>query len=423
MGKTVLEFAPARRRSPALSFTMRAVETLPTPRGKRAIYRDTRTEGLGVTVHPTGRKTFFHLKKVQKWPRQTTLGTFPAMSVDLARRKAMELGAKLEKWKADGYEGPSPLKPRARVPTLGEVLNDYAEKHLKPNAKNGEAAAEYAKWQFERYLASWRNRPLNTITRADVKDKHSEIGKKHQVTANRIVTFVRALFGYALHPDVALWEGGVNPARDPKKFLFDENSRERTIRREEAPGFFKMLAREPNRDLRDAVLLALSTGARRGTILKMQWTQIDWEHALWTIPNPKSKKKNTKAHVVPLTKLALAILRVRPRVGDDWVFPGRKTHLTTLKKPWTAFLTRAEIKDLTFHDLRRTLATQQGDTGAPVELIQKTLGHVESSEATKIYDRSERRDAVRGAMSTAIDALLADGKTSRQKLLAPSKAR
>jgi integrase len=399
------------------NFTVRALEKLESQEKRYSVF-DSDTRGLGIAVYPSGQKTFFHLRKVQGWPRRTTLGSFPDLSVEIARGKASELNGKLAKWQADDFEGPSPLKPRAKIPTLGEVLLDYTEKHLKPNSKNGESAVKYANWQFDCYLAPWRNRPVSTITRADIKTKHSEIGAKHgHVTANRTVTFLRRLFGHALHPDIALWNGA-NPARDPKKFLFDEKSRERTIQRGEAPTFFKELARESNVNLRDFALLALSTGARRGTILAMQWSQIDWEHALWTIPNPKSKKKSRKPHVVPLTKLAISVLKSRPHVKDnDWVFPGRKGHMVTLRKPWKLFLKRAKISDLTFHDLRRTLATHEGDTGAPTELIQKTLGHSEASAATKIYDRSDRRDDVRDAMSIAVEALLVAGKTTKRKLL------
>jgi integrase len=100
------------------------------------------------------------------------------------------------------------------------------------------------------------------------------------------------------------------------------------------------------------------------------------------------------------------------------VFPGAKGHLTTVRKPWKKFLERSSIHDLRIHDLRRTLATVEADIGASTEAIQKTLGHEEASTATKIYDRSDRRDEVREAMDAAIGAMLAAGKISKRKLLA-----
>lgn len=397
------------------NFTVKALERL-APKEKRFNLLDSEQRGLGITVYPSGQKTFFHLKKVQGWPRRTTLGPFPELSIEAARGKAGELSGKLSKWQLNDYEGQDPLERPRKISTLGEVLKHYIETHLQGNAKNPTHAVKYANWQFDTYLASLRNRPLGTIRREQVHELHDKVAAEHGgVTANRVVTFLRTLYNHATHPDVGLWDG-VNPCAKPKKFLFREKSRERTIQRDEAPKFFKELAREPHRDLRDFLLLALATAARRGTVFSMRWVDIDWKRGLWTIPNPKGKK-DKEPHVLPLTKLALSVLRARPRV-NEWVFPGVKAHLTTIRKPWKKFLKRAGIHDLRIHDLRRTLATHEGETGASSEVIQKTLGHEESSAATKIYDRSDRRDEVRGAMDDAIAAMLSAGKTSKRKLLA-----
>jgi integrase len=270
------------------------------------------------------------------WKMRTPLGAFPDMSIELARGNASKLNATISKWKSNDYEGPSPLERPHKVSTLGEVLAHYIEHHLRHNAKNGEEAARYANWQFDSYLASWRNRSLATISRKDVADRHGEIVSKHGgVTANRTITFLRTLFNHAIDPDYALWDG-VNPARKPKKILFHEVPRKTTIKNADAPKFFKALEREPNRNLRDFILLPLSTGARRGTIFTMQWDQIDFKHELWTIPNPKDKK-GQEEHMVPLNKLAVMVIKARPCV-NEWVFPGRKGHLATLKNRGYNFL-------------------------------------------------------------------------------------
>jgi integrase len=396
------------------NFTVKTLERLAAGNKRFNIF-DSETRGLGLAVYPTGQKTFFHLRKVQGWPRRTTLGVFPDMSIEGARGKASELNSKLSKWRENDYQGQDPIERPAKVSTFGEVLAHYVEHHVAATAKKPDFAVKYAKWQFDTYLAFLRNRPLGTLRREHVRELHAEIQEKHGgFTANRTVTFLRALYNHAIHPDVALWDGA-NPCAKPKKFLFHEKSRERTIQRPEAPKFFKELAREPHRVLRDFLLLALSTGARQGTVLSMRWDQLDWQRSLWTISEPKGKK-DRGPHVLPLTKLALSVLRSRPRT-TEWVFPGVKGHLTTVKKPWKKFLERVGIRDLRVHDLRRTLATHEGDTGASTEVIQKTLGHEESSAATKIYDRSDRRDEVRGAMDAAIAAMLVAGKTSKRKLL------
>ena len=396
-------------------FTVKALEKLVLKEKRYNIF-DTDTRGLGLAVYPTGQKTFFHLRKVQGWPRRETIAPFPDINVEQARRAASDLNSRYSKWKLDNYEGPEPFKARSKIATLGDVFEHYLEHHLRAHAKNGERAVKDTRWQFDCYLASWRHRPLSSIHREHVRELHGAIGAKHgQVTANRTITFLRTVFNHAIHPDVALW-AGVNPCAQPKKFLFHEKSRTRIIQDSEKPKFFKALETEPHRDLRDFLLLALSTGARRGTIFAMRWDELDWERALWTITNPKGKQ-NSEPHVVTLPKLAVAVLKARPRVSE-YVFFGRTGHLTTLRKPWARFIARAGLSNLNVHDLRRTLATQEGETGASTEVIQRTLGHAASSVATKIYDRSQRRDDVRDAMTAAMAAMLATGKTSEKKLLA-----
>jgi integrase len=401
------------------NFTVKTLERL-APEGKRRNIFDSNTPGLGLVIYPSGVKSFFHLRKVQGWPRRTSIGLFPDVSIEWARGEASRLNSGLSKWRMNNYEGRDPLERPKEASTLGQVLAHYIEHHLKASAKNPEHAVKYAKWQFETYLTSWRNRPLGTIRREHVRDLHQEIAAKHGgFTANRTIQLLRSLFNHAINPDVELWDGA-NPCAKPKKFLFDEKSRqrERTIQRDEAPQFFKELACEPHGDLRDFLLLALSTGARRGSVLSMRWKDVDWQCRLWVIPNPKNRKENQKPHTLPLTKLALSVLKARPR-KNEFVFPGVKGHLTSISKPWKRFLKRTGIENLRIHDLRRTLATIEGETGASTEVIQKTLGHVESSVATKIYDRSDRRDEVRGEIDVAMREMLAAGKTSSRKLLTP----
>jgi integrase len=403
--------------------TVKYIENL-KPRELRYNVVDTEVRGLGIVVQPSGTKSFYHVRKIQGWPERTHLGVYPEYGLDLARGKAAELNGKLAKWKGDEFEGANPIKKPKRTYTLGGVLDDYVERHLKVNAKNPKKAEWYARWQFDKYLASWRNRPLATIDRTAVRDRHAEIVKAHGgVTANRTVTFLRTLFYHALHPDIGLWSG-INPARDPVKFLAAESGRDRTLQQSEWPKFFEELRNEPNPDLRDAVLLALFTGQRRGSILKMRWADLDLRRGLWTVTAFKGRK-GKKPHIVPLIDEALTVLKRRPRVDDsEWVFLGRNGALTTLEKPWLAFRERLGLTKkngearLVFHDLRRSAATAAGDTGASTEVIQKTLGHVDDSMATLIYDQSDRRPAVRNSMKKAAELMLAQGKTSTKKLLA-----
>ncbi len=401
------------------NFTVKLLESL-NPETARYNVFDTGTRGLGIVVHPSGTKVFFHLKKVQGWPRRSTLEKYPDMTIDQARGKAAELNGKLAKWKSNNYEGVNPVEKPRNIPTLGDVFENYLEHHLKANAKNPDHATKYARWQFKRYLGSWRNRPLPTIRREHVRERHEEILKQYgKVTANRTITFLRTLINHAIHPDVNLWEG-VNVAKDPNKFLEAESGRDRTLKKEEYRPFFEALrSRKTHPDMRDITWLALLTGQRRGSILKMRWKDLDLRVGLWTVTERKGKKKKAnqpdKLHIIPLVDEAIRLLKRRPRLHEEWVFPGRKGALTTIKKPWQQFIKRTGIEGLTFHDLRRSLATAEGDAGASKEVIQKTLGHTEDSTATRIYDQSDRRQEVRAALKQATRPMVRAGKRKMVK--------
>jgi integrase len=383
----------------AINLTKRAIEGLPTPReGKRVAYHDTRVPGLGVMVQPNGNKIFFWFRKLRGRRTWKTLGEFPALTVENARDKAQEINASVARWRASDYVGPSPLERPHRDLTLNEVIEDYCVKRLGAHAKNPERACKGVRWSRDKYLSNWKNRPLGSITRKQVRDLHHELGKKSgHVTANRTITLLRTLFNWAIKAHE--WKGE-NPATRLERF--PETSRDRFLLADEATRLFTELRREPSRDLQTFVVLALFTGARMSDILSMRWRDLNFETNTWLIPNPKSKTP----YVVPLLPEAIEALKIREQ-KSEWVFPGRgKTmHLTGFKHSWPALLKRAKVKQFRIHDLRRTMGSWMAMGGASLPVIGKALGHARSLGATSIYARLQT-DAVRTAMETATRLML-----------------
>lgn len=392
------------------SFSKRSLEKLPVKDKRYAVF-DSDTNGLGLAVYPSGQKTFFHLRKVQGWPERTTIGPFPDLSVENARGKASELNGKLSRWKANDYEGPHPLGRRTRTPTFGELIDDYIDRHLKNKAKQPELAAETVRGMVDRYLASWRVRKLGSIRREDVRNVlHDVAERRGKVIANRLVELVRRLYYFA---EKAELHTGENPAR--KIELFAEQGRTRFLNGEELARLFAALRKEPNADLRDFVLLALFTGARKSDLFSMAWSDISLPDNRWTIPNPKS----STPYVVALTPEAVKILKDRLRTQSKpkpWVFPsfGKTGHIVDLKGAWKLLLERAKISNLHVHDLRRTLGSWQAAMGASIPVIGKSLGHA-STEATMIYARLDLAP-VRASVNAATQAMIAASK-KKTKLL------
>ena len=75
------------------NFTKSEIDALPIPEtGKRDTYHDTKTKGLQLRVTHTGIKTFSVFKRAKRGnPERITLGRYPEMTIDQARRKTMEI--------------------------------------------------------------------------------------------------------------------------------------------------------------------------------------------------------------------------------------------------------------------------------------------------------------------------------------------
>ncbi len=170
--------------------------------------------------------------------------------------------------------------------------------------------------RFNRYLKPWASRKLSSIKKPDVQSLFSRVARDNgPYAANRLLALVRAMFNKA--PDMGYV--GTNPTAGVKKF--SEEKRDRFLQGDELPAFFRSLLEEPNEMLRDFVLLALLTGARRANVQSMAWVDLDLTARYWRIPETKSGVPV----VVPLVPAAVAILENRRQStnGSPWVFPSR----------------------------------------------------------------------------------------------------
>lgn len=398
-----------RKTTTRLNFTKRAIEQLTTPPENRAVYYDSQSRGLGLMIQRSGHRAFFWFRKVHGRPTWKTIGPFPDLTIEQARARAATLNAQTANWKSKDYEGEDPFR-RRRDLTLRKALDDYVDRRVKAHAKNSERAVQSVRWQFNCYLSGWGERKLGTIRRGDVQALHADVGDNHgKVTANRVVQLLRTLFNWALKTEC--WRGE-NPARGITPFA--ESSRTRFVLPDELPKLFRALSKETNIDLRDFVLIALFTGARRSDVFAMRWRDIDLKRGLWVVPEPKSREPYT----IPLMKEVVAILNNRRKAREyEWVFPStsKSGHVADLKRSWAQLLKRAGIGGLRIHDLRRTLGSWQAAAGVSLPLIGKSLGH-QSTDATEVYARLHL-DPVRRAIASATDAMMIAGKVSKHKLL------
>lgn len=133
-----------------------------------------------------------------------------------------------------------------------------------------------------------------------------------------------------------------------------------------------------------ALKLILLTLSRKSEITKAPWTEIDLGACMWEIHGERTKNK--KAHMIPLSRQAVAILNtIKPDCSDDdpivpyspWVFPGRFGEPicdSTLNEAIRAANWFGQ-KRFTIHDLRRTASTILHEQGWNTDVVEKALNH------------------------------------------------
>lgn len=115
------------------------------------------------------------------------------------------------------------------------------------------------------------------------------------------------------------------------------------------------------------VTIAIETGMRRGEIISMNWSDIDWDQGTLHIP----LTKNGYSRTIPLTQAALDTLAGLPCDGDR-VFPmsGNAVRLA-----WEKLKNKANVNDLRFHDLRHEAVSRFFEMGLSVPEVAFISGH------------------------------------------------
>jgi integrase len=257
---------------------------------------------------------------------------------------------------------------------------------------------------FERHFKRLAHLKLGQIQRNDLRKIHAGIAGKR--AANRVIQLLRRVINWAIKED--LWSG-MNPTKGLR--LNKEVSRKRFLLPSELPRILPFL----KGDLRDFVFLSIQTGARKGNVCSMRWSEIQQLDGQWTWMIPTSK---TDDYNIPLLPSVVSCLERRPgahsvwtpgtteaRFGGTWVFPScsKRGHVLDFKASWIEARKAAGMPDLRIHDLRRTAGSWMAASGASLPMIGKLLNH-ESPRSTAIYAKLQL-DPIREQLKQAMGLL------------------
>jgi integrase len=159
------------------------------------------------------------------------------------------------------------------------------------------------------------------------------------------------------------------------------------------------LEQAADQDVADVMRVALFLGLRRGEILKLKWSDINFERGFVSLRNPKSGKNKT----VPLNSAARAVFEKRPRLSE-WVFPSPvnpKNHVVEIRRSVNLIARAAGLPEgwRPVHGLRHFYAGRLVAKGVDIYTVSKLLTH-SSVKITERYSHV-RDDALRRAAEVA----------------------
>jgi integrase len=175
----------------------------------------------------------------------------------------------------------------------------------------------------------------------------------------------------------------------------------------DAPGFLAAL-RTHQRGAARALEFLILTAARTGEALGAQWSEINFDQRLWTIP--EERMKGRKAHRVPLSDPALSILEEMLAIRlNDFVFPGAKPGRPLSTMAMAMLMRRMGFGQFTPHGFRSTFRDWAAEhTNFPAPVAEMALAHSVRNRVEAAYRRGDLLDKRRQLMMAWADALSQD---------------
>ena len=363
------------------------MEQFSLPEGKSKVeYSISAAQGLKVIVSRVS-KTFmfrgvFNGKKIS-----TTLGKYPEMSLDQAINIVLAFQNKLKM----GINPIDEIKKIENIPTLAHFFYKVYLPLAKLNKKSWKDDVSRFKNHIEPTLG---NIQLNQITAAMLSDLMLEIKTEDRAnaTVNRSRALLSSMFNVAFEREII----EQSPMTRVKK-LVEQNQIERYLSDDELKRLMNVLANHHAHNIDNQIIVGivemlLLTGARKGEVLNLKWSDLDENNHLWKL----NENKSGKPRIIQLNSQAQQIIRRMSR-KYLYVFANPKTGLpfNDIRKTFQKILEAAQIENFRIHDLRHNFASMAVNNGCDIYVVQHLLGHA-SPTTTQRYAHL-RQDTLRNA--------------------------
>ncbi len=249
------------------------------------------------------------------------------------------------------------------------LFKDMAKLYLEEHSKVNKRSYPTDCYNIGRLIQAFGEKALSEITTQDVERLKAHLGREvSKATVNRHL----ALLGGVFNKAIAWKKTKANPVNEVKKFR-ENNERIRYLTEEEES---RLRAVFPERHWAK-VEAAFHTGMRRAEEFNLMWSNVNFNTRTITIP----QSKNGEMRHIKMNERVAEIFRNLPtRLKGEWVFPSNagRTPLNAnnfVNRVFKPALSKAEISDFHWHDLRHTFASRLTMAGVDLRTVQELMGH------------------------------------------------
>lgn len=369
---------------------------------------------IGLALHPSktkgqGKWVLRYVSPVTKKRRNAGLGSYPTVSIADVTKIALSMRGQIE-------QGFDPLEEKAKtqelqkIPTF-EAAAGMLHAELLPSWKNIKHGQQWIN-TLEQYIFPYiGSLTLDSIEPRHIADALRPIWLDKQETAQRTKRRIHAVMAWG-------WAHGFcssNPVDVVEHLLPKQTGK--IIRTEhhpamawqEIPKFVQkhIAVNDKSNVTRSILEFLILTACRSGEARGAQWSEIDWEKKIWSIPAERMKMKS--AHRVPLSDRALEILHNQLGLHETLIFPSPRGQKELSDMALTSFLRKVnapsttEGRVATAHGFRSSFRDWCSENGYARDLAERALAHTVQNQVEAAYHRTDLLEKRRPMMQSWSD--------------------
>jgi integrase len=384
-----------------------------TAKPKEKDYKLADGDGLYIQVTTRGGKWWRFRYQFEGKEKMLSFGTYPEISLADARNKRHE-ARKLVAHGIDPSAEKKALKDEQavlRANSFETIGREWHAKEVKDGSWTDVHGATILN-RMEKDVFPWIGKtPITEVSAKEIQAILDRVKARGVIeTARRCYTIMRQVYTYAIMTgraqyDISAGFRGYLPAISKTRVHMASV----TDPKELAPLLRAIDGYQGGFVTQCALKLLPMLFVRPGELRHMEWSEVDFDAAQWSIPATKMKMR--QPHLVPLCNRAVAILKeLQPLTGSGkYVFPSTRSHARPISdNTFNAAYRRMGFDQdtITGHGFRATARTILDEVlHQPVDIIEHQLAHRVKDANGRAYNRTSHLPERRKMMQLWADYL------------------